>query len=157
MVHSKYYVPLLINIYPCFSTSTVKRFSHFFRKKIFRLFIAASCLLLLISFGIIPWKCPIKSLFGIECPGCGFTRGLFAIFDGRISDALALNPLSIAAVFVFSLFIVLCVWEWFSKKPVIDNIYLFYSRMLKKNKRFLLIISVLYVVTITLYKNKHLL
>ena len=37
--------------------------------------------------------CLIKTLTGLNCPGCGSTRALHALLHLRFSEALALNPL----------------------------------------------------------------
>jgi hypothetical protein len=37
--------------------------------------------------------CPIRTLFGIECPGCGATRALAALLRGHLREALRLNAL----------------------------------------------------------------
>jgi Protein of unknown function (DUF2752) len=37
--------------------------------------------------------CPIRSLLGIDCPGCGATRALAALLHGHLPEALRLNAL----------------------------------------------------------------
>ena len=37
--------------------------------------------------------CPLYSLTGFVCPGCGLTRGFHALFHGDISTALHFNAL----------------------------------------------------------------
>lgn len=37
--------------------------------------------------------CPLYSLTGFACPGCGLTRGFHALFHGDISTALHFNAL----------------------------------------------------------------
>jgi Protein of unknown function (DUF2752) len=37
--------------------------------------------------------CPIHEYFGLDCPGCGATRALAALFHGHILEALRLNAL----------------------------------------------------------------
>jgi hypothetical protein len=39
------------------------------------------------------YRCPIHSLTGLLCPGCGGTRALGALLDGRLQDAWHWNPL----------------------------------------------------------------
>lgn len=38
------------------------------------------------------WACLFRQLFALPCPGCGLTRGTLLALDGRIGEALALNP-----------------------------------------------------------------
>ncbi len=38
--------------------------------------------------------CPWRRLTGINCPGCGATRGIMALLRGDVSQALTLHPLS---------------------------------------------------------------
>ena len=37
--------------------------------------------------------CPIKTLTGLDCPGCGITRMFVALFHGNIYQAFRYNPL----------------------------------------------------------------
>src|SRR5580700_9259192 len=39
-------------------------------------------------------RCLSHSLTGLNCPGCGTTRALHALLNGRIVQALAYNPLA---------------------------------------------------------------
>ena len=39
---------------------------------------------IVLAFGVLAftvYKCPIKLLFGIDCPGCGMTRAFKAVYD----------------------------------------------------------------------------
>lgn len=38
-------------------------------------------------------QCPLHSLTGLNCPGCGLTRGFHALFHGDILTALHFNAL----------------------------------------------------------------
>lgn len=37
--------------------------------------------------------CPIKTITGLDCPGCGITRMFVALFHGNIYQAFRYNPL----------------------------------------------------------------
>ena len=64
---------------------------------------AASCALLALYF-INPidyvWmpKCPVKMIFGIDCPGCGFQRAVHALLHGRIIEAVGYNLFLVVAL-----------------------------------------------------------
>lgn len=49
------------------------------------------------SHGLIP-GCPVHELTGLYCPGCGSTRALHFLVEGRITDALRSNALLIPAM-----------------------------------------------------------
>lgn len=36
--------------------------------------------------------CMFKSLFGIDCPGCGMTRAFFALIRGDFAESIVYNP-----------------------------------------------------------------
>jgi hypothetical protein len=36
--------------------------------------------------------CAYKSIFGIDCPGCGFQRAFIALLKGNIGESLHLYP-----------------------------------------------------------------
>lgn len=50
--------------------------------------------------------CPLHSLTGLPCPGCGMSRAIAAWSQGDLSAALGLNPF---VVFAWPLFFVLAV------------------------------------------------
>jgi hypothetical protein len=50
-----------------------------------------------------PTVCPFKLLTGFPCPGCGTTRAVAALLDGRLSDSIGFNPLG--ATFVLAAFL----------------------------------------------------
>lgn len=48
--------------------------------------------------------CPMYSLTGFACPGCGLTRGFHALFHGDILTALDYNALIPVFIFIFGFF-----------------------------------------------------
>ncbi len=46
--------------------------------------------------------CPLYSLTGIYCPGCGLTRGFHALFHGDVIPALHYNALLPVFAFLFA-------------------------------------------------------
>jgi Protein of unknown function (DUF2752) len=49
------------------------------------------------SSGLFP-PCPFRALTGLNCPGCGTTRGLHQLLNGHAIVALDLNPLMVLAL-----------------------------------------------------------
>lgn len=45
----------------------------------------------LAALGIKAFVCPIRAVFGIQCPGCGVTRGSLALLRGDWGQALAFH------------------------------------------------------------------
>jgi Protein of unknown function (DUF2752) len=43
-------------------------------------------------------QCPVHTYLHLLCPGCGATRSLVALLQGRLADAFHLNALLIAGV-----------------------------------------------------------
>lgn len=50
--------------------------------------------------------CPLYSLTGIACPGCGLTRGFHALFHGDVMTALDYNALIPLFVLLFAFFLI---------------------------------------------------
>ena len=63
---------------------------------------------LLIAFGKALPSCPINTLTGLYCPGCGITRSIVALFDGDILLSLRCNITPyVSAVLIIMLYV-----EW---------------------------------------------
>ena len=43
-------------------------------------------------------KCPIRSLTGLDCPGCGTARAVHAAAQGNWIEAIRFNPILVVAV-----------------------------------------------------------
>ena len=57
--------------------------------------------------------CPLYSMTGLACPGCGLTRGFHALFHGDVLTALDYNAMLPAyAAFFGYLFISLLLFSW---------------------------------------------
>jgi Protein of unknown function (DUF2752) len=59
--------------------------------------------------GLLP-VCPMKALFGIDCPGCGSLRMLSALMHGDLPTALGYNAVGVVAV-VLSI-VAFGTWTW---------------------------------------------
>lgn len=58
--------------------------------------------------GIVTYRlpfCPLASVFGVPCPGCGLTRATLALAHGELVHALELHPLVpvLAPLFVWAM------------------------------------------------------
>lgn len=40
-------------------------------------------------------ECPSRAAFGVNCAGCGSTRAVHELMNGRLAQALRLNPLGV--------------------------------------------------------------
>ncbi len=70
---------------------------------------AVFCLNLLapeVLFGLVP-GCPLETLTGRECPGCGSTRALSSLARGDLAAAWGFNRLTVSAVVLLPLGMVL--------------------------------------------------
>ena len=59
------------------------------RKFVRSLLIRLGIVLLIVLF----YRCPVKLLFGVDCPGCGLTRAFFAALHFDFRAAFAYHPL----------------------------------------------------------------
>ena len=67
------------------------------------------CFILMIIFNI---ECPIKTLFDIDCAGCGGTRMIFSLLRFDFYQAFRFNPfLFLLGVVIFSylLYVLICI------------------------------------------------
>lgn len=63
---------------------------------------------LLISFGKALPSCPVNTLSGLYCPGCGMTRSIVALFNGDILLSLRSN----ITPYVSAVLIIMLYAEW---------------------------------------------
>jgi Protein of unknown function (DUF2752) len=59
-----------------------------------------------------PAMCPMNTVLGIPCPGCGLTRASLALLHGEIGVAAALHPLVFVLLPVFVVMLVEDVWHF---------------------------------------------
>ncbi|MES2681303.1 MAG: DUF2752 domain-containing protein [Bacteroidota bacterium] len=52
------------------------------------------------------FSCSIKSLLGVDCPGCGMQRAFIALLKGDLRESLCLNPSLLP--FLFTLCFTIC-------------------------------------------------
>jgi hypothetical protein len=52
------------------------------------------------------FRCPIKSLTGYDCPGCGAQRALHAVLNGDLHSAWSFNPFIFFAAPLAAVYIV---------------------------------------------------
>jgi hypothetical protein len=45
--------------------------------------------------------CLFRQVTGVPCPSCGATRGVLALMDGRVLEALTFNPLMVTGFAAF--------------------------------------------------------
>lgn len=50
--------------------------------------------------------CPLYSMTGLACPGCGLTRGFHALFHGDLMTALDYNALIPIFILIFGFFVI---------------------------------------------------
>ncbi|MBI4212382.1 MAG: DUF2752 domain-containing protein [Deltaproteobacteria bacterium] len=50
--------------------------------------------------------CVVKNFLGFDCPGCGLTRSVLAMFRGDLRESIALHPLGVV-ILVISLLVVI--------------------------------------------------
>jgi hypothetical protein len=66
--------------------------------------VAAVAIVVLKIAGVAGWQCPISTVIGQPCPGCGLTRAMAALASGSWQSAVQLHPLApLAAAAIFLL------------------------------------------------------
>lgn len=88
--------------------------------------------------------CPIRTWFGIACPGCGMTSGFMAILRGDFITAFQCNVLSVPLFIGIALYCIFSVTDIVFKKDYIFRI----ETQLSKKYMFLIYIPILALVTV---------
>jgi hypothetical protein len=70
--------------------------------------------------GAVPYLpgCYFRKVTGLDCPGCGMTRGMSAALNGRFGQALALNPLGMILLPLALIGLAPEVYNWTVKRPI---------------------------------------
>lgn len=63
--------------------------------------LGAAAVLLMAHLDMPAELCLIKRFTGIACPTCGFTRGVFSLLHGNITQAWLYNPLLFSVLILF--------------------------------------------------------
>jgi hypothetical protein len=59
--------------------------------------------------------CPVRTLFGVPCPGCGLTRALLSCLRGDLNDAVVTHPM--APVLLAQCTVLLVLWFQTWRRP----------------------------------------
>lgn len=62
--------------------------------------------------------CVFRKLTGLDCPGCGMTRGTYALLHGRVLEAFAYNPVGMILLPLAMVAIGIEVMGWVRGKPL---------------------------------------
>jgi len=62
-------------------------------------------------------RCQLHSLTGLHCPGCGTTRAVHSLLNGRIEQAIAWNPLALIVVPILAVALIRSLWSWAWERP----------------------------------------
>lgn len=76
----------------------------------------------------------------MPCPGCGVTRATLLFLDGRIQEALFLNPNSLFAIIFIITYPVLLMFSILRKHSYIEDCYNNINKMLSRKPVFFLFI-----------------
>jgi hypothetical protein len=62
--------------------------------------------------------CVFRKLTALDCPGCGMTRGTYALLHGRVADAFAFNPVGMILLPLAMIALGIEVLGWVRGKPM---------------------------------------
>ena len=62
--------------------------------------------LILVATGLNGWQCPIRSTFGIPCPGCGLTTAMTLLVRGQWATAVGMHAFAPVFLGVLSAMVV---------------------------------------------------
>ena len=92
--------------------------------------------------------CLLYNLFHIPCPGCGGTRALELLIQGKVHKSVEYN---IIPIIMIILGVFLSVWSLIDYKTKRKTLKTF----LEKNKMFLIIISIIFTIVIWIINIKN--
>ena len=62
-------------------------------------------------------RCQLHDLTGLHCPGCGATRAVHSVLNGRIDQGLAYNALAFIVLPVLAWSLARSLWVWYRNVP----------------------------------------
>ncbi|MCS6981297.1 MAG: DUF2752 domain-containing protein [Flavobacteriales bacterium] len=77
--------------------------------------------------------CPSKALWGLECPGCGLQRAVWALWEGRILDSLMLYPALIPMLVTVSILAGVVLLRWRGLSRILLSLYILDSVLIYGN------------------------
>ena len=80
------------------------------------LFICACIALIAFKYFNIGIPCPIKTLTGFDCPGCGITRCILSIFELNFYQAFRYNMLVFCLIVLYVLYLIARLVKYIFKK-----------------------------------------
>ena len=84
--------------------------------------------------------CPTQAIFGVDCPGCGATRGMYALLHGDIPRMMDHNILLLAFIPVAIIFFARWVWHaWSGIRPAVTD------RQARRQNRIAIVVLVLVI------------
>lgn len=86
-------------------------------------------MLVCLSFALIKVKnllvpCPIKWLTGLDCPGCGFQRSIWAFVQGEYQESFKLYPPMLLFLISFLAALLTYIFKWNSESKVLKVLYI---------------------------------
>ncbi|MFZ9981845.1 MAG: DUF2752 domain-containing protein [Cyclobacteriaceae bacterium] len=87
--------------------------------------------------------CPVKSIAGIPCPGCGTTRAGIAFLNGHFYEALLINPLGLVVCAVLAFTGVMLVVDLTTGQTQLKNLFMSADHIIKKPAVFVPIITLI--------------
>ena len=115
-------------------------------------FVLSTFLIILIYQGVFLWKCPFVYLFGIECPGCGFSRALQNLMHGNFLNAISLNFL-IIFVWVMPFCFIIFLTDLILGKTYLKTLSKLVNSFINRHQLKIIAISGIYWISIVIYKN----
>ena len=104
---------------------------------------------MLMYFDIISIPCLFKSIYNIQCPGCGMTRAFKSILSLDIIGSLSYNILAIP-LFIFFIFILVSLIF-----DIIKNEKTFENKLIKFLEKYYIIIIILLIISliVNIFRN----
>lgn len=69
--------------------------------------------------------CAYKSIFGIDCPGCGFQRACIALLKGNLSQSIGFYPAAIPLIITAIVLLIDSRYRFDKKSIIKKGLYLF--------------------------------